>query len=375
MSAPANFALVDDGGVWVIKPSGDWTVLELGDAVVRLRAALAGRTGSRRFDAHDLGRIDTAGTFALMQTLVVGDQPRIDADLAGREELRRLAELVEPSLAGEPPFAHSTRSLHDLFDHIGRATVEIGHEIWNGQVFAGRMVVALGRALVSPRRLRTLPLVATMEQAGLNALPIVVVLTFFIGAILALVGSTMLTSLGVKVYAVELVGVGVLREFGAVIAAILFAGRSASAFAAQLGSMRMSQEIDAMQVMGIDIFDALVVPRVVAALIMLPLLTVCGDISGMLGGMVVAAFTMDISPAFFFQRMTESVGVVHFWVGMSKTPFFALIIAAIGCRQGLATSGDVESLGRHVTAAVVQSIFLIIMFDAMFALIYQKVGQ
>ena len=130
-----------------------------------------------------------------------------------------------------------------------------------------------------------------------------------------------------------------------------------------------------MQVMGVDRFDALVVPRVLAALIMLPLMTLCADIGGLLGGMVVTATTMDISPAFFAQRLTATIGLTQFWVGMSKAPFFALVIAATGCRQGFATEGDVESLGAHVTAAVVQSIFLIIMFDALFALIYRNVGQ
>ena len=313
--------------------------------------------------------------FALMRVLGKPDDNGLELDLAGRDELERLAELVLDSLDPKSAPRRAARSLHALFERIGHATVGLGREAYAAEVFIGRIIVAIARTVIAPRRLRMIPLVATMEQSGLNALPIVFTMTFFIGAVLALVGSSLLTTLGVKVYAVELVGIGVLREFGVVIAAILLAGRSASAFAAQLGSMRMTQEIDAMQVMGVDRFDALVVPRVLAALIMLPLMTLCADIGGLLGGMVVTATTMDISPAFFAQRLIATVGLTQFWVGMSKAPFFALGIAATGCRQGLATEGDVESLGAHVTAAVVQSIFLIIMFDALFALIYRNVGQ
>lgn len=366
----AAYTLSDDGNVRVLSPSGDWTSLSLGDAPFRLKAELGQGTMKCRFDAGNLGRIDTAGAFALMRLLQ--SQGPIEIDTAGREDLGRLANLVRPSVDAVAPPNVRARPLHDVFDKIGRAVVNIGGETYRAQEFTGRLIVALGRTIRAPRRLRLTPLVATMEQAGLNALPIVVMMTFFIGAVLALVGSSMLTTLGVTVYSVELVGIGILREFGAVVAGILFAGRSASAFAAQLGSMRMNQEVDAMQVMGVDRFDALVVPRVLAALIMVPIMTLCADIGGLLGGMVVTSTTMGINPAFFVQRMVDAVGLTHFWVGMSKAPFFAVVIALTGCRQGLMVGGDVESLGLRVTSAVVQSIFLIIMFDAIFAVIYMK---
>lgn len=195
-------------------------------------------------------------------------------------------------------------------------------------------------------------------------------MTFFIGAVIALVGANLLTTLGVSVFTVQLVGVAILREFGVVIAAILLAGRSASSFAAELGSMRMNQEIDAMQVMGVDRFHALVEPRLLAALLMMPILTFVADIGGLAGGLLVSWITMDLSPTFFVTRLVETVDVRHFWIGMSKAPFLALLIAAIGCRQGLLVEGDTQSLGRRVTAAVVHSIFLIIMFDAIFAVIF-----
>ena len=233
------------------------------------------------------------------------------------------------------------------------------------------MVLAFGRTARHPRRLRLTSLFSVMEQAGINAIPIVMTMTFFIGAVIALVGANILSDLGVSVYTVELVDVAILREFGAVIAAILLAGRSASAFAAEIGSMRMNQETDAMQVMGVDRFDALVVPRILAALLMLPMLTFCADIGGLVGGMLVSWATMGINPVFFVQRTLEMVTLTQFWLGMVKAPFLAIVIAAAGCRHGLAVGGDVASLGRAVTRAVVQSIFLIIMFDAIFAVIFR----
>jgi phospholipid/cholesterol/gamma-HCH transport system permease protein len=171
---------------------------------------------------------------------------------------------------------------------------------------------------------------------------------------------------------VQLVGVAVLREFAILITGILLAGRSASSFAAQIGSMKMTQEIDAMQVIGVDPYEALVIPRVLALLLMMPVLTFAAMIAGILGGLLVSWATLDISPVFFLERLRETVSVRHFWVGMSKAPVLALLIAMSGCRHGMAVEGDVESLGSQVTAAVVQAIFMILLFDAVFAVIYMK---
>lgn len=367
MTSPAAYRLQDRDGVQVVTPSGDWTVLSLGDAPVRLLREM--RDGRRRFDARDLGRVDTAGAFALMRALhpkKEGDS--IDLDFAGRDDLGRLGDLVMPALDLKPAKAQRRPG---AFGRIGRGVAEAGRELWSAQEFLGRLLAALARTARRPSRLRAVPLAVAAEQAGVDALPIVAAMCFFIGAVLALVGSTMLETLGVKVYSVELVGIGVMREFGAVVAAILFAGRSASAFAAQIGSMVMNEEVDAMRVMGVDQFDALVVPRVVAAVLVMPFLTLVADVGGLVGGMLVAWTMMDIQPLFFAQRLVATEGAQQFWLGMVKAPFFAVVIATTGCRRGLASGGDVESLGRSVTGAVVQSIFLIIMFDALFAVLYR----
>lgn len=351
--------------------SGDWTAMRLGRVPKDLARALSGHRGELCVDLCRLQEIDTTGAFAIGRA--IPEAASVDVVSRGRD-FSRLTELVAPAL--RTPTVQSEREgfAAALFGRIGRAVVRIGQEVYQGQVFAGRMFVAGGRLIRRPRRLRVTPLVATMEQAGLAAMPIVAVMTFFIGAVLALVGSNMLQSLGVTIYAVELVGIGVLREFGAVVAAILFAGRSASAFAAQLGSMKMNQEVDAMTVMSIDRFDALVLPRVLSGLIMLPLLTVVADVGGLCGGLLVSWTLLGIDPMLFLQRLVDSVGQQQFWVGMAKVPLFAIAVAATGCRHGLAVGGDVQSLGERVTKAVVESIFLIIMFDALFAVLFERIG-
>jgi phospholipid/cholesterol/gamma-HCH transport system permease protein len=210
------------------------------------------------------------------------------------------------------------------------------------------------------------------ERAGLDAMPIVATTTFFIGAVIGMVGANMLSKFGAQVFAVELIGISVLREFNILITALLLAGRSASSFAAEIGSMKMNQEIDAMQVLGVDPFDALVFPRFAALLLTIPLLTFVATLAGLGGGLAVSWSVLGLSPVAFFQRLLDNVGVTNFWVGMSKAPVMAVVIAGIGCRQGLEVGGDVESLGRRVTSAVVQAIFAAILIDAVFALIYMK---
>jgi phospholipid/cholesterol/gamma-HCH transport system permease protein len=242
--------------------------------------------------------------------------------------------------------------------------------------FLGRLLVVSIRALinlvVAPKKIRWAPIFIQMERAGLDAIPIVAITTYFIGAVVALLGVNTLRQFGAEVFTVELIGVAVLREFNIVITAVLLSGRSASAFAAELGSMKMNQEIDAMQVMGVDPFEALVLPRFVALLITIPLLTFVATLAGLLGGLTVTWTVLDLGPTFFLQRIVDNVGVTHFLVALSKAPVMAGVVASIGCRQGLLVGGDVQSLGQRVTAAVVHAIFSIIMLDAVFALIYMQ---
>ncbi len=252
----AAYRISDGQGGRTFRPSGDWTVLTMGGTAAALQEEVRRAGRAEQLDISALGRVDTSGAFVILRALRDA-APTVPAN----PDFQRLVDLVRPAVEAEDPAMTRGHPLRDPFERIGRAVVAIGGETWRTMDFTGRLVTALGRMIRHPRRLWLTPLFAIMEQAGIDAIPIVMTMTFIIGAVIALVGTNILTTLGVSVFTVELVGVAILREFGVVIAAILLAGRSASAFAAEIGSMRMNQETDAMQVMGVDQFDALVVPR------------------------------------------------------------------------------------------------------------------
>jgi phospholipid/cholesterol/gamma-HCH transport system permease protein len=370
----AEFSISRGGERPGVALSGDWTANALGDAPGRLTQALHD-AGPVAVDIRKVRRLDTAGAYALIRA--VGPDFNLKSVLA-RPETARLLELVGAAVDVEAVPTVRPRGFHEMTVRIGKGVMNIAYEWIDTLAFLGHLLVAIARAgvylVTNPKRIRWAAIFSLAERAGLDAIPIVAVTSFFIGAVVGLLGANMLSQFGAQVFAVELIGIAVLREFNIIITAVLLAGRSASAFAAEIGSMKMNQEIDAMQVMGVDPFEALVLPRFVALLATIPLLTFVATLSGLLGGMVVVWTVLDLGPAFFLQRIVDDVGAVHFWVGMSKAPVMAAVIAGIGCRQGLEVGGDVESLGRRVTAAVVHAIFAIIMIDAAFALLFMKLN-
>ena len=366
MEHPADFQLLEADGRLKAELTGDWTSRTLGDAPDRLRGAL----GARKpvvVDLKGVGRCDTSGAFAVVRAAEAAKTP-----IEARPETQRLIDLVSRAREKEAPPPERGSVWNSFLVRLGRGLVNLGWDSYETLAFNGRILVAMGRLLANPRRFRWAPTVSLAERAGLDALPIVGVTSFFIGAVVGLLGAHMLAQFGAQVFAVELVGIAVLREFAIIITAVLLAGRSASSFAAEIGSMKMNQEIDAMRVMGVDPFEALVLPRFIALLFTIPLLTFVAALAGLLGGLVVLWAVLGLSPDFFFQRIADQVGASHFWIGLSKAPVMAIVIAGIGCRQGMEVGGDVESLGRRVTAAVVHAIFSIIMIDAVFALVYME---
>jgi phospholipid/cholesterol/gamma-HCH transport system permease protein len=212
-----------------------------------------------------------------------------------------------------------------------------------------------------------------MEEAGLDAVPIVGLMAFLIGAVIAFMGAKILRLFNAEILTVQLVGISVLREFGVILAAILIAGRSGSAFTAQIGSMKIREEIDALRVLGLEPIEVLVLPRVAALVIMLPVLAFIAAMLGMIGGGLVAWAAMDIPPALFVSQTIEAIAMSNFWVGLIKAPFFAFVIAVIGCFQGLKVEGSAESLGQRTTLSVVQSLFLVIVIDAFFAMFFLEI--
>ncbi len=361
-----NIDRASSGPVAVL--TGDWTSTNLRGAERDLRSAVHDDP-ALGLDLQHIGRCDTAGAFAILEA--AGERVS-QRKIVARPEIARLLELVRHALAAQATNPPPPKASADILDRIGRGVVGVGYEFWDTMTFNGRLVVVALRAMSDPRRIRWAPFIAQAERAGLDAVPIVAVTSFFIGAVIGFIGESMLSDFGAQVFSVELIGIAILREFGIVITAVLLAGRSASSFAAEIGAMKMNQEIDAMRVMGVDPFEALVFPRFLALLVTIPLLTFVAVLAGIAGGMMVTWATLDLSPGFFLKRLAANVGIKHFWIGLSKAPVLAIVIAAIGCRQGMEVSGDVESLGRRVTAAVVHAIFAIILLDALFAMIYTE---
>jgi phospholipid/cholesterol/gamma-HCH transport system permease protein len=348
-----------------VRLTGDWTVTHLGDAAERLAARVGDATV---LDLNGIGRIDTAGAYGLIKAT-----PKLSLDnVRARPETTKLVGLIAEAVAREQPKEPKTWSINDMMARLGKGVFGVIGEFFGTMAFNGQLMVVVWRVILHPHRLRVAPRFSLMERAGLDALPIITVTNFFVGAVIGLIAVSTLADFGAQAFAVDGVGIGILREFDIIITAVLLAGRSASSFAAEIGSMKMQQEIDAMRVMGVDPFEALVLPRFLALLILTPLLTVVAALAGLSGGCIALWSSAGLSPEFFFRRIADDVGIHHFWIGLSKAPVMAIVVAAIGCRQGMEVGGDVDSLGRRVTSAVVHAIFSIILLDAIFALTYTE---
>ncbi|MEB7885723.1 MlaE family ABC transporter permease [Serratia fonticola] len=360
-----------------ILASGDWVLAHyrlLEPAVGQLQARLP---ADAVFDLSQLGSLDTAGATLLVNLL--GDQRISDLKQLAPMlpvERRVLLETVGRALQGfTPPPAEKPPGLAvELLANVGRSMENFWHNLIDLLGFIGLTLQTLFANLLRPTRWRITSLVANLQQIGLNAVPIIMLLTFLVGAVIAFLGSTVLSTFGASIFTVQLVVFSFLREFAVLLTAILMAGRTASAFTAELGLMKANEEIDAIQAMGLNPVELLVLPRVLALLLALPMLTFIGMISGIFGGMVVCALTLDISPTMFLTIMQSSGGFQNFLVGMSKAPVFAFLIAIIGCLEGFKVSGSAESVGAHTTASVVHSIFVVILLDAVAALFFMEMG-
>ncbi|HAG73919.1 MAG TPA: ABC transporter permease, partial [Thauera sp.] len=265
-------------------------------------------------------------------------------------------------------------ALGDVLEHVGRTMGVFWHHVVGLVGFIGLILETAARVMLQPRRWRVTALVANLEKTALDAVPIIALLTFLVGAVVAFLGATVLADFGASIFTVDLIAYSFLREFGVLLTAIIVAGRTASAFTAQIGSMRANEEVDAIRVLGLDPVELLVLPRVFALMLALPMLTFVAMVSGIVGGMLVSALTLDISPVMFLSRLESNVGLIHFLVGMSKAPIFAFLIAVIGCLEGLRVQGSAQSVGEHTTSAVVQSIFVVIVVDAIAALFCMEMG-
>ncbi|MCR9176525.1 MAG: MlaE family lipid ABC transporter permease subunit [Alphaproteobacteria bacterium] len=368
--------MIDDtGGELRLTLAGRWTLDAVMAADSRLRALSTHPAGRVIVDAHGLTGIDSAGAWALRRTLNAFEVRGIEARLEGLSETYRpileKAYLPDPAAEIGPP---EVNPLIAVLERAGRETLNGLQVARNLLGFLGLVLTWLARAIVQPGRIRFTAVIAQIERTGVNALPIVGLLCFLVGVVLAYMGALQLERFGAKQLTVNLVGVSVLREIGILLTAIIVAGRSGSAFAAQIGTMKVNQEVDALETLGLSAIEVLVLPRVIALMIALPALAVFGDLMGLMGGAVVAIFLLDMSSAQFMTQLVGAVSIWDFSTGLIKAPIFALVIALVGCYDGLNVTGSAESVGQQTTRAVVESIFIVIVLDAAFAIAYAELG-
>ncbi|WP_045728442.1 MULTISPECIES: ABC transporter permease [unclassified Xanthomonas] len=358
----------DDRDPSRVRLTGSWTLSTALVASEVLRSMPAGTTG---IDASGIAQLDSAGVLQLIRYATRNGiaQERLDF----RQDHRALVSTIE-DVADDRPKRKRDYGFVAALERLGYTVHRNGKEIVALVGFLGEVLVKLLRLMHAPRRFRLTSTFHHMEQVGLDAVPLVALLSYLVGAVIAFLGSTVLRDFGAEIYVVELVSIAFLREFAVLLTAIVLAGRTASAFTAQIGAMKAREEIDAIQTLGLDPMDLLVIPRLLALLVMLPLLTFVAMIAGLAGGVTVGAFDLGIPPQMYLARMHDTIHVQHMLVGLAKAPIFAVVIGLIGCLEGLRVEGTAQSVGERTTSSVVQTISLVIILDAFAALWFMKMG-
>ncbi len=365
-------------GEAAIRLDGSWDAGH-GDALERLVAEMAAAASLHQGPIvvilDRLVSFDTLGAYLVFRLQAAlaqaGRQVRIEGATDSQKILIDEVAFTLPAIQEErrPP-----APAYDMLTDIGEAVVDAGRDLSNGVAFFGAVVAAFGRLLTGRARLRVASVVTQLERVGLRSVPIIMLMSFLVGAIIAQQSIFQLRTFGTVQFVADLLGILVLRELAVLLTAIMIAGRSGSSFTAELGSMKMREEVDALQTMGLDPLEVLVVPRILALMIALPLLTFLAGMAGIAGGAVVAFFYGGVSSDVFFSRLQNAIGLNTFLVGMIKAPFMALVIGIIACIEGFAVRGSAESLGSHTTASVVKSIFVVIVVDGMFAMFFAAIN-
>lgn len=373
LSAPAHApgAAVEPSEWPRLYLNGHWTL----SAYQQLAKQTASPTQTpRSLDASGLISIDTAGATLLLELLGADTLADILVDATGlSDERRALLQMVAGSMRNREPPAAPEQRWGDGLEALGVLSVSGWQQLLQFFAFTGLTITSLLTLLPRPWRWRWTALIAQMQQAGLNAVPIVALLNFLVGAVVAFLGATVLSQFGATIYTVDLVAYAFMRELGVLLAAILLAGRTASAFTAQIVSMKVNEELDALKVQGLSAIELLVIPRLLALVITLPILGFIAILSGIAGGAMVAVLSLDISVTQFI-GIVQQVPLVNLWLGLAKAPVFAVLIALIGCLEGFKVSGSAQSVGERTTASVVQCVFVVILLDAVAALFYMEMN-
>lgn len=365
-----------DGGKSVLQAGGTWTVFSIRGIkrVVELAKGEAGKRGAgasgiASIDASGVERLDTAGALEILQIAGAGPDTPVEA----RDGHAALFKLVQSSMQKAAPEKPSSW-IADWLEDVGHSLIDGARQLARLSAFVGEITVVAAQVLLQPRRLRVSAVIRQMYEVWLRALAIVGVLCFLIGVVVAYQGVQQLKQFGAETFSVEAVAISMFRELGVLLTAIIVAGRSGSAFTAQIGTMQVNLEIDAMSTLGLNPVEWLVLPRIVALTFTMPLLAFWGDMAGVLGGAFACTIYLDFTFAQFFDRMRDTVAPWNFYIGMIKAPVFGLVIAVIGCYEGLQVRGSAESVGQLTTKSVVESIFCVIVLDAIFSIIFLLAG-
>ena len=369
---PIEFAAIAQPTPSDLALSGSWTARGIGAIQHQLESVHVQSEKEAIADGSLIKALDTAGAWVLQKLLLRLQGEGIKINVRGlRPEFARLLEVVAQQVADQAgtPAAVAIKPPTPL-ERIGRS-VESGFEQTVALLsFVGETAGVFAASVTHPAKIRWRPILYNIRLAGFDALPIVGLLSFLLGIVVAYQGADQLKQYGANIFVADLVGLSMLREFAPLITAIIIAGRSGSAYAAQIGTMTVTEEIDAMRTIGIAPLELLVLPKIIALVIALPLLTVFADVLGVFGGMIMAQVQLGVTYVDFLDRFVKAVSVTAYMVGIGKAPVFGLIIAVVGCFQGFRTKGGADSVGRQTTKSVVQSIFLVIVADALFSVAF-----
>lgn len=367
MTMSADFVEEQQGEAGVLRFTGALTLAQIGDLYDRVRAR---NMPVEKIDLGEIERIDTVGAW-IIHRLALDHKAEVVG--ASDDALRLLGQIEK---ADQPVRMRPDRTspLFRVLGEIGDATTTAGRTLLGLLGFFGAMVISSFSVLRNPGRFRLNAVVQRFEVVGVSALGIIGLMSFLIGIVIAQQGAVQLRQFGAEVFTINLIGRITLRELGVLMTAIMVAGRSGSAFAAQIGTMKLTEEIDAMRTIGVSPMEALVLPRVVASVVMMPLLGFYASVVAIIGGGFLCWVSLDIPPITYVQRIREVVPITDLYVGLVKAPVFGMIIALAGCFQGMQVEGNAEEVGMRTTAAVVQAIFLVIVLDAFFAVFFTWVG-
>ncbi|HVV80505.1 MAG TPA: MlaE family lipid ABC transporter permease subunit [Pseudolabrys sp.] len=367
-----------DGDRLTLVGSGVWTAVEAAELerLIEAQTAASERPRTVVIDMARIEKFDTYGAWMLERLIRLFKERGTAAQVVALPaNYQALVDEVHTVNFKNWPAPEEENKVLTTFESIGHTVYTVIHSLRAALDMIGAVMVALLRVLAHPRNFRLTSMVHHLDNVAWRAVPIILLITFLIGCIIAQQGIFHFRKFGADIYVVDMVGILVMREIGVLIVAIMVAGRSGSAFTAELGSMKMREEVDALRTMGFDPVEVLVLPRVLALIIGLPLLTFIGSLAALYGGGLVCWLYGGIDPDVFLQRLREAITIDHFKVGIIKAPFMAMVIGVVACVQGFEVKGSAESLGMQTTASVVESIFLVIVLDGIFAIFFASIGM